>query len=172
MLCGNWLLSLFARPNDKDDRSGVPYELAASEMVSRVLYSTRQFSRSRMRPQPGAFDPSPHMELSGIHITGLQEPAIWEVARNTLGTRPGRTTIYARADVLVDALIAQKLQSIRDDCPFVRHTSVKGWPRLADPDQQKERWKAICLALSESRDISLVVPTDPIRADKGNSQET
>ena len=125
-----------------------------------------------MRPKPGAFSPSPHTELSGIHVTSLPEEDIWEIARSTLGTEAGRTTIYARADVLVDAFIAQKLQAIRDDYPFVRHTSVKGWPKMTDPDQQKERWKEICLALSESPGVSLVVAAAPIRSGKIDPRET
>jgi len=119
-----------------------------------------------MRPNAGAFIPPPDAELSGVHVTGLSEAAIWEVAKTTVGTEPGRTTIYARADVLVNEFIRQKLRAIRDDKPFIRHTSVKGWPKVVDLNQQKERWKAICLALSESPNVSLILPAAPIRTDE------
>jgi hypothetical protein len=119
-----------------------------------------------MRPKPSAFNPSPYLELSGVHVTGLTETTIWEVAKNTAGRNPGRRTIYARADVLVDEFIRKKLRAIRDDDPFIRHTSVEGWPKLADVDEQKEQWKAICLALSQSTNVNLAIPSAPIRTDQ------
>jgi hypothetical protein len=165
MRCGNWLSSLFGRQGAKLALN-VPYELGASEVVARVLYSKNQFSVSRMRPKPSAFNPSPYTELSGVHVTGLPEAVIWEIAKNTAGREPGRTTIYARADVLVGQFISQKLRAVRDDNPFARHTSVMGWPKMTDLDAQKERWKEICLALSESLDVNLVLPVTPIRTDE------
>jgi hypothetical protein len=116
-----------------------------------------------MRPKTGAFNPSPHLELSGVHITGLQEPTVWEIAKNSAGTAPGRSTIYARADVPVEQFIKQNLCAIRDDDPFVRHTSVSGWPNIADMDEQKSRWKEICLALSQAPEVKLVMPFSPIK---------
>jgi len=76
---------------------------------------------------------------------------------------PGRDTIYARADVPVEQFLQQRLRAIRDDKPFIRHTSVLGWPTIADPNERKERWKEICLGLSESPDVKLVIPPAPIR---------
>lgn len=161
MRCGGWLSSVFRRRPDA--RGDGPYELASSETVARIIYSTRHFSHSRMRPKSSAFDPSPYTQLSGIHVTGLPDAEIWQVAKNTARGARGRETIYARADIPVRDLINQKLRAIRDDDPFVRHTSIEGWPQMADLNERKERWKAICLALSESRDVSLVVPKTPIR---------
>jgi len=166
MRCGSWLLNLLRRRPNARRKLEVPYELAPREIVARILYSKRHFNPSRMRPNAGAFIPPPDAELSGVHVTGLSEAAIWEVAKTTVGTEPGRTTIYARADVLVNEFIRQKLRAIRDDKPFIRHTSVKGWPKVVDLNQQKERWKAICLALSESPNVSLILPAAPIRTDE------
>lgn len=137
-------------------------ELASYEVVTRILCSKNQFSPMRQRPKPGAFDLTPHLELSGIHVTGLSDSAIWAIAVNTLGDRPGRTTIYARADVPVGEFLEQKLKAIRDDNPFERHTSITGWPVAKDANVQKENWKAICLALSESLAVKLVIPPVPI----------
>jgi hypothetical protein len=90
-----------------------------------------------MRPKPAAFNPFPHSELSGIHTTSLPEVTIWEIAKNTAGREPGRRTIYARADVRVEEFLKQKLSAVRDDSPFERHTSISGWPKLADLTNRK-----------------------------------
>jgi hypothetical protein len=117
-----------------------------------------------MRAKPNAFDPTPYLELSVIHVTGLSDPTIWEIAeKNTMRSAPGRDTIYARADVPVEQFRKQKLRAIRDDNPFNRHTSVVGWPAIADVNERKERWKEICLGLSESLEVELVIPPTPIR---------
>jgi hypothetical protein len=144
--------------------SQVPRELAPSEVVARILYSKNQFSRQRMRPKQSAFYPPPSMKLSGIHVTDLADAAIWDIAeKNTMRDEAGRDTIYARADVPVEQFRKQKLQAIRDDKPFSRHTSVVGWPATADVNERKERWKEICLGLSESLEVELVIPPTPIR---------
>jgi len=104
------------------------------------------------------------MKLSGIHVTDLADSAIWETAeKNTMRNEPGRDVIYARADVPVEQFLKQELRAIRDDQPFNRHTSVEGWPDIPDTNERKERWKEICLGLSESPDVKLVIPRAPIR---------
>ncbi len=145
-----------------EGRSEDPRELTPGEVVARILYTKSHFSRERKRPKPGAFNPSPYTELSGIHVTGLADPVIWEIARNTMRDHPGRNTIYARADVPVEQFLEQKLRAVLDDKPFKRHASVVGWPIIADQDQRKERWKEICLALSESPQVQLVLPATPV----------
>ena len=162
MRCGNWLVRLLTSVSRVEGRSEDLRELAASEVVARILYAKSHFSRERMRAKPGAFDPSPYTELSGIHVTGLADPVIWEIARNTLRDQPGRNTIYARADVPVEQFLEQKLRAVLDDKPFKRHASVVDWPEIADRDQRKERWKEICLALSESPQVQLVLPPTPV----------
>ena len=163
MRCLNWLATLLRRARHIENVFHVPCELAPSEVVARVLYSTSRFSRQKNRPKPNAFDPSPHMELSGIHVTGLPDSTIWRIAKGTMRDQPGRDTIYARADVPVEQFVKQKLRAIRDDQPFERHTSVVGWPAITDTNERKERWKEICLALSESPEVQLVIPATPIR---------
>jgi len=162
MRCGNWLVRLLRRLLRVEGRSEDPRELTPGEVVARILYTKSHFSRERKRPKPGAFNPSPYTELSGIHVTGLADPVIWEIARNTMRDHPGRNTIYARADVPVKQFLEQKLRAVLDDKPFKRHASVVGWPIIADQDQRKERWKEICLALSESPQVQLVLPQTPV----------
>jgi hypothetical protein len=112
------------------------------------------------------------MKLSGIHVTDLVDSTIWETAeKKAMRNEPGRDTIYARADVPVEQFLQQKLRAIRDDQPFNRHTSVVGWPAITDMNERKERWKEICLGLSESPDVELVIPPTPIRL-KMNRAET
>jgi hypothetical protein len=163
MRCPNWLVKLLQRIRRADTVSQVPRELTSAEVVTRILYSKKRFSIQLMRPKPNAFDPTPYSELSVIHVTGLSDPTIWEIAeKNTMRSAPGRNTIYARADVPVEQFRKQKLQAIRDDKPFNRHTSVVGWPPIADMNERKERWKEICLALSESPEVKLAIPPTPI----------
>jgi hypothetical protein len=136
--------------------------LGAGELVTRVLYAKSQFNRARMRPKPSAFDPTPYTELSVVHITGLANVTVWGLAKKTLGNQPGRDKIHARADLPVKELLEQNLRAILDDNPFKRHTSVVGWPDIAEANERKARWKEICLALSESPDVTLVIPSTPI----------
>lgn len=115
-----------------------------------------------MRPKPGAFNPSPYMELSVVHTSGMSDSEIWGVGKQTLGIEPGRDKIYGRADVPVQSLADVNLRALRDDKPFNRHTSVIDWPIESDANETKERWKQITLELSEDPRIHLVRPTTPV----------
>lgn len=160
--CGGWFANWRTRRGTGEGVASIPRELQSSEVVSRLLYTKSHFSRPRNRPKPAAFDPSPYNELSTIHTTGLSHEAIWGIAANTLGDQPGRDQIHARADVPVDELLDRNLKAIRDDNPFARHALVLGWPQPGDPNQRKEQWKEICLALSQSPRVELVIPLVPI----------
>ena len=127
-----------------------------------MLYNKNHFSSARYRPKPAAFDPTPYTELSVIHITDLADHVVWEISRQTLRDQHGRHKVHARVDVPVEQLEEQNLRAIRDNNPFERHTSVVGWPDIADANQRKERWKEICLALSESPRVQLVIPPTPV----------
>lgn len=127
-----------------------------------MLYAHNQFSALKKRPRPAAFNPYPHSALSVIHVTGMGDIAVWEVGRYTLGTQPGRDKIYARADVPVAELLKQHLTAFLDNKPFKRHTSIVGWPDESDPIERKARWKQICIALSASPEVLLVIPSSPI----------
>jgi hypothetical protein len=140
--------------------------LGAAETVARLLYSKNHYSRKRNRPKPTAFDPSPYNELSTIHVTGLEEEQIWDVSVNALGDQRGRGMIYGRADVPVQELHMHRLHAVRDDDPFDRHTLVLGWPEIEIPDQRKERWLEICLALSQAESVKLSIPATPITRDR------
>jgi hypothetical protein len=155
------LLNWFAqRDNVNLDSPGQPtpstYELDGSQVVVRFIYSRNKMSASR--PKPAAFDPSPHNELSVVHSTGLTDGEVWKIGSHTLGTEPGRTTIYGRADVPVHVLIEQKLRAMRDDDPFERHTSVLGWPSPADPNEAKQLRLLMCLELSQHHGVTLEIP--------------
>lgn len=105
----------------------------------------------------GVFLPPPDLILSVAHTTGVSEPEVWGLAKHTLGTQPGRDAVYARVDLPVRVFSSQRLRTLRDDIPFVRHTSVVDWPRHDDPDQQKEVLKQVCLEISQSVEVKLVV---------------
>ena len=164
-----WLNSLRSRSkktgNEHSERSekSTPKVLAPNERISRFLYSKSTFSLSNKRVKPGAFFPPPDLSLSAIHSTGVQELNVWSIGRKTLGTQPGRNTIYGRADLPVESLIAQKLRAIRDDNPFERHTSVVGWPQDPDKERQKEDIKAICLEISLDSKVRFVAADPPVQ---------
>lgn len=143
-----------------DKRSPVPRELGNDETVARFIYSRRHMSSTA--PKPGAFDPSPHNELSVAHSTDLPETEIWELGLKTIGAAPGRDKIHGRADVFVGALFDRKLRAVRDDSSFERHTSVVGWPNPDDPDERKQQRTEICLELSQDSRVQLVRPESPI----------
>ena len=102
------------------------------------------------------------MELSVVHSSGLSDPEIWEIGRHALGSEPGRETIYARADAPVRSFMDLILRALRDDKPFRRHTSIIGWPIESDAAETKQKWKLICLQLSEDPRVSLVLSATPI----------
>jgi hypothetical protein len=160
-LCGNWLL----KPAHEAEQCSpaLPVVLGPGELLARFLHHKRHFSIQKMLPKPGAFDPSPYSELSTAHITGLLDASVWSVAREALGDDPDRGEICARVDFPVSELIENRLRAERDDEPFVRHTLVLGWPAMDDPDQKKKAWKEICLKLSQSPRVKLVIATHPVR---------
>lgn len=151
-----------AKPRFEDSLS---YELPTGEVVARFIYSKSHFSALHGRPKPGAFDPSPHDELSVAHSTGLQNGDVWNIAKLTLGSDRGRDKVHARTEIPVKELKHRQLRAIRDDHPFERHTSVKGWPIIADINEQKAQRKQICLELSQHPEVKLLVPPAPITRD-------
>jgi len=156
------LLSRLSRVSFRRRPQSSEHELASQESVSRFIYSSSAFSRLHGRPKPAAFNPEPYQTLSVVHSTDLTENDIWRISKLTLGTQRGREKVYGRADLRVEKLIAQKLKAMRDDRPFERHTSVIGWPKDTDPNQQKADIKAICLELSHDPEVKLVLPQSPI----------
>jgi len=144
------------------DRILVPHELAAGELVSRFIYSKRKMTRASGRVKPEAFDPPRDGRLSVVHSTGLADGEIWEIGTLTLGTQPGRDTIYGRADVPVGCFVSRRLRAILDNDPFLRHTSVVGWPESSDPQSQNELRLQICLELSQDPAIKLTIPESPV----------
>ena len=96
------------------------------------------------------------------HSSGLSDLEIWDVGKHTLRHEPGRSNIHGRADAPVQSFLDFKLRALRDDNPFARHTSIKDWPLGADDNDKKERWKLICLELSEDSRIDLKLPAEPI----------
>ena len=97
-----------------------------------------------------------------MHSSGLSDSEIWEVGRQTLSGEAGRDHIYGRADVPFIPLSDVKLRALRDDKPFVRHTSVIDWPIGSDGDETKALWKQITLELSEDLRVNLAFPAKPI----------
>jgi hypothetical protein len=119
-------------------------------------------SKTIGRIKTSAFDPSPYDELSVVHSTGLSDAEVWNIGSFTLGSEKGRRTIYGRANIPVRALAEQALKAMLDNKTFPRHTSVVGWPKSSNGNEQKELRKAICLELSQNPAIKLATPEIPI----------
>jgi hypothetical protein len=165
--CLSWIVpgSQGNRANSPVPEDAVSGELDQNDLVARFIYSRGHMRVSDLRPKPAAFNPSPHKELSVVHSTGLVDQDIWAIGMQTLGTQPGRSRIYGRADVPVYALKEKDLRVIRDNRPFDRHTSVTDWPRGKDEDETKQIWKQICLELSQHPAVRLALPNSPIALD-------
>ena len=148
----------------------VPCELGGEELIARFICATRHFSKVHNRPKPGAFSPEPYNELSVAHVTNLGDPDVWNIAARTLVDQPGRDKVYARADAPIAEFMRHKLRAVRDDNPFERHTLVLGWPNPKDPNERKEQWKLICLQLSQSPAVTLVVPDQPVRLERSEER--
>ena len=100
--------------------------VANSERVSRFLFFSRWFARTTLRVKPEAFIPHPHVELSVSCTEGLDEPAIWQIGRETAERRRDRPNLHGRADVSAEAVRAQGLDVLRDDQPRF-HANIVGW---------------------------------------------
>ena len=162
----SWLEKMLQFGSTKKDGEvtfSAPYELPASELVARFIYSDKRMSKLHARPRPDAFYPPDDDELSVVHSTGLPDNDVWEIGRqHTLDSQHGRDKIVGRADVPVYALIDRKLRAKRDDDPFERHTSVIGWPESSIPAERKQQRKQICLELSQDPSVKLIIPETPI----------
>jgi hypothetical protein len=163
MRSANWLAtSIRHKRPDSTEPAVVSGDLSGDHTVARFIYSKRHFTPTTRRPKPGAFDPGKYAELSVAHSTGLVDSQVWPLAVATLVDEPGRSTVYARADILVRALFTHKLRAVRDDNPFERHSKILGWPEVNDQDKRKEQIKLICLQLSQCDEITLLIPGEPI----------
>lgn len=133
-------------------------ELAATELLSRFIYSKSLYRKNPFKAKPSAFDPSPDNELSMAHVTGLTVASIWELAKSALGDQPGRDKIRAYASLAVGTAIEQELRAVRDNDPFERHTLLVGWPVFSDDEKRRKRWAEITLKLSQASELQLATP--------------
>lgn len=162
--CANWILREWPKRLGKADSEDlpVPRVLAPNELVTRFICSESHIRKKKARPKPSAFNPSPHIELSVAHTSGLPNAEIWDLGKQTLGSEPGREKLHGRADVQVQSFVDVRLRTLRDDRPFKRHTCVVDWPLGSDANETKELWKQITLELSEDSRVTLVLPKAPI----------
>jgi hypothetical protein len=162
--CASWIRRKSRNPLDSanPEQVPVPRVLTPDELVTRFIYSEKNIRKSTKRPKRGAFDPSPYMELSVVHSSGLSDNDVWRLGKQTVGNAPGRSKIHARADIPVQSLTDVKLRALRDDKPFRRHTSVIDWPIGVDGNDTKALWLQICLELSEDHRIRLELLPTPV----------
>lgn len=155
--CVSWVKRVLSKGpfgTHSEDHSA-PYVLAPGELVTRFIYSKSQIRKEKARPKPAAFNPSPHNELSVVHSSGLSKHEIWELGKLTRGTEPGRSEIFCKIDAPVQTFNDVELRALRDDKPFIRHTSIIDWPIGSDANDAKALWKEICLKLSQDPRVSV-----------------
>lgn len=73
---------------------------------------------------------------------------MWAVARLTVTNQTGRSRVYARAELDVEAVRQQGLRAIRDDVSFPGHTTVLGWPLVGDDSRERRLEIALNLSLA------------------------
>lgn len=97
-----------------------------TEVVSRYLLSSSDFSASVSRIKPRAFEPSPQDKCTSVfRIDGLQEDEIWGIGYENVA-KPRDRRIHARADFSV-AVLAKIGLTIRPKEPPKRHALIDGW---------------------------------------------
>jgi hypothetical protein len=100
------------------------------EVLSRFIFSRRQFSPEQNRVKPTAFLPSKESRETSVFRTGGLEPA--EIRR--IGDQLGRDqALKAWGDVLAGAVFDIGLE-VRPDNDPERHAAIVGWPE--EKDQQ------------------------------------
>lgn len=129
-------------------------ELSGHDRVSRYLFSGRHYAATRGLVKTGAFDPSPHLQLSVGHTTGLDDSVVWELGE-IVRQHTGRPKLHARADVSVAAIQRNNLRAVRDDTPFGRHTNVIGWPIVENDDERKRIWKTLATLLADQASLHI-----------------
>ncbi len=122
-----------------------------SDVVARVIFSKRHFSRDNNRAKFAAFLPwkkHPN-ELSVNVISGLSENAIWQIP-----TRMGKTA-KARADLSVSDIISidnhqeSYLQVMIDQKPHKWHANIINLP------SEKSRIRSIAVELVDKSKLAI-----------------
>lgn len=106
---------MFGRPKQAE-------RLQDDEPLARFLKHHRDFKPQAGLVRPRTFTPPANLRLSTFRISGLTEPAIWDVALHFAGT-----PALARAVVAVGGVRETGLEVDPDDSP-PRHATIQGWP--------------------------------------------
>lgn len=93
--------------------------------MARYLTSSGQFARAGSKTKRDAFLPNPAGKLSVFRIVGLDDAAIWDIARRHIAARD--RPVYGRSEIKAGAVLPTGLTIDPDNAP-VRHANIVGWP--------------------------------------------
>lgn len=126
-----------------DLSSGLPVLVADCEEVARSLTSSSHVATSTGRIKHNAYLPAPDDDTSVFRCVGLSAEVLLTLIPFERRTRHGA------AIVRVEAIRSAGVDVLADEPP-PRHANLRGWPRHADPDEQKARRKEVATVIAEA----------------------
>ncbi len=116
--------------------------VAGDEEVARSIMSSSWVAKEKGRIKHNAYLPAPDDDTSVFRSTNFSAAAVRALMSDS------RLTDHGAAIVVADKIRASGLDAIASEPP-PRHANIRGWPRSADPDEQKAKRKEAAIRIAE-----------------------
>jgi len=125
--------------------SGLPCDVADTELLARFLRYSKYFSTQSGTVKHEAFLPNPRDGKSSV-FRHPGEPAseLWDLGRRELGEN---VRIHGAGLINARVVRDEKLEVAASEPP-PRHANIQAWPKDPDPGIQKARQKEVAMAIA------------------------
>ena len=129
--------------------SGLPEQVADSEMLGRFCGSSSWFARETKRVKYPAFLPAPDDDTSVYRVTDMQAAEIWELASQHFVDATGQPHKHHGIALVRSVDVGNaKIDRVPKEPP-PRHANLRGWPVADDPVLQKSRRKEAATKIAD-----------------------
>jgi len=123
--------------------SGLSGQVADPEEVARAIMSSSWFAPTTGRIKHNTYLPAPDDDTSVFRTIGLDRGGVQTLLAEH------RVTEHGAAVAAVISVREARLDVIASEPPL-RHANIRGWPKSADPEEQKSKRKEVAMCIAEA----------------------
>ncbi len=121
-------LYAFFRPTSAVVDFQYPNPVAASESLTRFVFSSSQVSKQKGVVKPSAFEPWPTTKNTSVfRIQSLVDKEVWALSADFVEPKRNKLTV-ARGDLHASSVLEQGLTIQPTLEPHPRHANIENWP--------------------------------------------